>query len=496
MKRQMIGLGRDALIYGLGSMILRFMSLLLTPLYTARLLPQDYGVLAMLGLLSMVVQPVFGLGLSASMGPIYYDGNDETTKASAVWTVFALHAVSAAVMIFAAGMMPAQIGDVVRLSVKDVPLVQMTLISCALSIMATAWMQRVQFEKQVKLYVWVTTATALISIVVSMITVIVLEWGVTGIVISQLVGNAVSLIAFLFVGVRSTHVHLMQLRSVQMMVRTKMIGELLRMGLPMMPSFAFLFILMQSNKYILEWWAGLSAVGVYSVGFNFGSVMNIITGAIAVAWYPFLMSYMERPAEARVIFGRVFTYYVFGIGFLSLLFFLAAKPVMILFTRDVYYDGASVVGFVALSYMFQVAFSFFMPGLYFKKEIAYASVVQAVAAVVALLSNYVLIRMFGVLGAGIGVALGAFALAAFMFVWNQLNAARYPPIDYEWRRIGLFAAGTLIIAVVNANIPASDLRLEIVKAAVAGIIGLGLVFVCMNEQEKLMILPARARRIR
>jgi len=486
MQKQIASLGRDALIYGTGSMILRFMTVLLTPLYTARLTPRDYGALAMLGLLTMVVQPVFGLGLSASMGPLYFGDGDSANKSRVVWTVFAIHGVCAVALMFVAKTMPVQIGAAVRLPSQDASLVQMTLVSCAMSIMTTAWMQRVQFEKQVKLYVAVTTATALLSIIVSMIAVIFLGWGAAGIVLGQLVGGAAALIGFMLVGVGAT----------RMQVRLRTAAELLRMGLPLMPSFAFLFLLMQSNKYILEWYSSLSDVGVYSIGFNFGSVMSIVTGAIGAAWYPFLMSYMERQTEVRALFGRIVTYYVFGIGFLCLVFFIAARPVMILLTRDVYYGGASVVGFVALAYFFQVAFSFFTVGLYFKKEVTYVSLVQAIAAVAALVANYVLIRMYGVLGAGIGLAFGAFALTALMYGWNLLNAARYPRIDYEWRRIGLFAAGAAAIASLNAAVVVDGLAFELVKTSIAGTIGLGLVLLCLNAQERAMLVsvwPGRER---
>lgn len=72
MKQQILNLGKDSLIYGVGSVVTRFIGLLTLPIFTAYLTPEEYGVLAMLGLLTMVAQPVFSLGLAAAMGPSYF----------------------------------------------------------------------------------------------------------------------------------------------------------------------------------------------------------------------------------------------------------------------------------------------------------------------------------------------------------------------------------------------------------------------------------------
>ena len=45
MKQQILSLGKDSLIYGVGSVIIRFTGLLLLPLFTAYLSPEEFGVL-------------------------------------------------------------------------------------------------------------------------------------------------------------------------------------------------------------------------------------------------------------------------------------------------------------------------------------------------------------------------------------------------------------------------------------------------------------------
>lgn len=474
LKQQILSLGKDSMIYGVGSVITRFIGLFTLPLFTTYLKPEEYGVLAMLALLTMVAQPVFSLGLSAAMGPSYFERDNPLNKSRAVWTVFAINTVSATLLVAISWLFPATLGQLVRLPAEYAPLVGLTLTGSAFSIVVTSFTQRVQFEKQAKLYVAATLATALAAILVSVITVVYLGWGAKGMVIGQLAGNIATALIFLIIGIQGT----------KPLVSLVMAKELLRQGLPLVPSFAFLFVLMHANKFILEREFGLEAVGIYSIGFNLGMAISIATGGIATAWYPFFMSYMERQSEARLIFGRVLTYYVFGVGLICLFFLLAAKPAVVLLTKESFYPAYVVVGWVAFANFSQTLFNFFLPGIYFHKEIKYVSLVQGLVALVSLPVNYFFIAKLGVLGAGIGLAINNLLMACLMFGWNHLNRTRYLVIEYEWGRIASFMVIFSAFFIVNEKIVVNGLIDEIGKAIALLIAALGITFMLLKSSER------------
>lgn len=466
------------MIYGVGSVITRFIGLFTLPLFTAYLSPDEYGVLAMLALLTMVAQPVFSLGLSAAMGPSYFEHDNPLNKSKAVWTVFVINTVSASVLVAIAWLLPVTLGKLVRLHAEYAPLIGLSLTGCALTILVTSFTQRVQFEKQAKLYVAVTLASAVSAITVSIVTVVFLGWGVKGMVIGQVAGNTVTFLFFLLIGLKST----------KPAVSLAMAKELLRQGLPLVPSFAFLFVLMHANKYILEWKVGMDAVGIYSIGFNLGMAISIVTSGIATAWFPFFMTYMKRQSEARVIFGRVFTYYNFGVGFICILVFLAAKPAVSLLTKEAFHDAYLAVGFVALANFLQTIFCLFLPGLYFNREIKYVSFIQGCAALISMPLNYFLIVNMGVLGAAIGLAAGNFLMAGLMYGWNQLNRARYPRVSYEWGRVFSFVALALVIIILYSHLPSRTTAGDITNSIIMGVVALSGMLLLLNGNERSIVI--------
>lgn len=463
---QALNLGKDSLIYGVGSVITRFINLITLPLFTAYLIPEEYGVLAMLALLTMVAQPVFSLGLSAAMGPIYFANDCSLHKSKTVWTVFAINVVSASVLVAVAWLFPELLGRLVRLSAEHSSLISLTLTGCALNILVTSFTQRVQFERQAKLFVVATLATALAAILISVVTVVFWGWGVEGMVIGQLAGNATTFLAFFLMGLKRT----------KLSISLIMIRELLRQGFPLIPGFAFLFILMHGNKYILEQQVGLNAVGIYSVGFNLGMAISIVTGGVATAWYPFFMTYKARQAEARVIFGRIFTYYTFGVGLLTLCFFIFAKPLVMILTNGSFDEAYVVVGMIASAHYFMGMYSLFLPGMYYEKEIAVQSAIQGCAVLVSLPLTYLLILNFGILGAGLSVGLGHLLVAGFTHFWNIYRGRTYVMIDYEWRRIAKFSFIYFITASLFLSIRIESLLFNVLVSCL-GLITVTLVII-------------------
>ena len=481
MKQQILSLGKDSLIYGVGSVITRFIGMLTLPLFTAYLTPEEYGVLAMLAMLTMVVQPLFSLGLGAAMGPCYFERDDLENKSTVVWTTFLIHTLSSAFLIFIGWTYPEFIAKLVRLSAEHNLLIGLSLTGCAFTIIATAITARVQFEKQAKLYVTVTLITALTAILVSIITVVILGWGVKGMVIGQLSGNAITLFAFVFITLRNT----------RLMVSGDMARELIRYGFPLIPSFAFIFIIMHGNKYILEWSLGLEAVGVYSIGFNLGMTLNIITGGIATAWFPFFIKYIDRQSEAKKIFSRIFTYYVFGVGLLTLFYFIFAKLFVVLLTQEAYRGAYNLIGFIAIASFSQTLFGFFLPGLYFNKEVKYVSIVQGITAVLSLPLNYYLIIKLGVLGAAVGLSVSNTLMAALLYGWNIINKFRYPCINYEWARVFGFFAMAFVICAVNEFFSVKTIVVEVLKSVSMAMLSVFAVFSLLTNSEKQFLLSRK-----
>jgi O-antigen/teichoic acid export membrane protein len=428
MIRQQLGrLARNSLTYGIGQVANRFISFLLLPVFTSYLTPSDYGVISILGLMVFVLTPVFSLGFGTATGVCYFEGNNQTRKESTIWTAFIILLISVSILAVLGMTFVQQISWVLFQTSDHGYLVTISIISTCLSNLSIPFILYLQFEEKAKTFVTLTIITTLISIGLSVLMVVVLRKGVQGFVEGRLMGQAVSMIAYMIVVAPS-----LRFRFSWGIGR-----ELLRLGIPMIPSFASLFILQQINKYILQWFSGLDAVGIYTIGNNFGFMLSLLVTGFTNAWYPYFMSFIDKQSEARVLFGRILTYYVIGFGMLSLLFYLFAKPVVIIMTQPSFFQAYKVVGLSATAQFLMGVFSILLPGVYFAKDVKKVSLIQAIAALLAIGLNLILIPMFDLLGAAIALVLGFLAMVILQQIWNFKQ--KYLDIKYEWNRISWFA---------------------------------------------------------
>ncbi len=453
-------LGTSVMIYGLGGVVNRVLSFALLPVFTAYLSPADFGVLAMLGVVAMVLVPIFSLGFEAATGPCYFEGNARERKAATIWTAFTILAASSAVLA-ASGILWS--GEISRLAFQTSRYhypVTLTLLSACLTMLSLPWGLYLRFEERAGTFVALAAVSALISVGLSVVMVVVLRRGLLGMIEAQLLGGALTLVMYLvFTAPR-----------VPFRFDPRLGSELLRLGMPLVPSFVFLFVIHQGNKYVLQWFHGPAAVGVYTVGFNLGLAMQLAVSAFQSAWLPYFMSFVDRKDEARVVFPRILLYYVVGVGALSVVFFLAAKPVVMVMTQPAFRGAYQAVGPSAAAQFLAGVSSILLPGLYFAKDVKYVTVVQAAAAVVAVGLDLLLIPSGGLLGAAVALMLGTLTVVVLQQAWNTWRRRVYLSVHYEWDRISAFAlvyAGFAVLALWGREFPlATELSLSVSACAV------------------------------
>lgn len=486
MKEALLALSKDSIIYGVGSVITRFIGLATLPLFTTYITPAEYGILAVLALLAMFVQPIFSLGLSAAMGLSYFEKDDLTAKSTVVWSMFVINLVSASLLILLAWTQPTFLAGVVALPDHYSHLISVSLTGTALTILVTSFMQHVQFEKQASLYVAITAMTTFTVIFISIYTVVFLGWGVEGMVYGQVLGNIITFLAFLATSLKSTFPKF----------SGRIVIDLLRSGIPLVPSFVFLFILMNANRYILEWHAGLDSLGIYSIGFNLGMAISIVTGGIATAWYPFFISFLNRQDEAQILFGRLFTYFFMAIGWLCATFFIFAKPVVHILTQDEFYEAYLVVGFVALANFCIMLFNFFLPSLYFRKNVKHVSVVQGSAAIVSVPISYLLIERYLIVGAAVAVFISHLLMAIFLYTWNRLGEDESFAVTYDWRRVLHISVSFTLLVILYFYFSTYFGSFEMLASMFFTLLCLGAIYFLLSGDERmaiLMFLRSRAK---
>ena len=163
MNKHLMALVKSSAIYGLGSALQKFILLLLLPVLTKYLSPGEFGALALLAVLQMMVQPVFGLGIGASMGICYFRQQSPTDRLKVVWSSVLLMTASAAVLLGVGWFLAAKITRLVLLPAEYSLACAVALTASACAIIAAPLAQQIQFEKRARLFAVVSVSSAAVT---------------------------------------------------------------------------------------------------------------------------------------------------------------------------------------------------------------------------------------------------------------------------------------------------------------------------------------------
>ena len=81
-------LARHSAVYGLGSLVSRFIAVLLLPVYTRFLSPADYGLIETLIALSAILTVLLAAGVKSAFFRFYFDEADDAGKRRVIRTSF------------------------------------------------------------------------------------------------------------------------------------------------------------------------------------------------------------------------------------------------------------------------------------------------------------------------------------------------------------------------------------------------------------------------
>lgn len=430
-------LARGGFIYGLGGVSQRFIGLLLLPFFTRELQPADYGVYALVTFLSVAMTGFFNLGTANSMGILYFrEPETSGRRATIVWTNFTLLSVNVGLQYALVFIAAPQFSIWIFKTIEHQELIRISIAGLAFSTLAEPWLAYLRMEQRAANYVMLTLASSLLTVVFSVWLVLLQHQGICGLVLASALGQFTLLIASAWAVAR----------RLPFGIDVSILKPLVRIGLPsIFGLFAFL-LLDFASRQLIERLLGLHELGIYSIGYSFGMIMAVVVGAFSAAWTPFFMSYVDKQEEAALIFPRVMTYYFLTFGSLVLVFFLAARPIVLWSTAPAFHEAYIVVGLVAASSMFKGCYLIALPALYYAHKLHLQSAIEWIAALTNIALNLLFLPQFGIVGAAFAAFLSYLALTVLAYA----VAHRHLRMQYEWRRIASIIATVAAFCLIGS----------------------------------------------
>jgi O-antigen/teichoic acid export membrane protein len=189
-----------------------------------------------------------------------------------------------------------------------------------------------------------------------------------------------------------------------------------------------------------------TVVGIFSGVTKLAVLLALVVQMFRYAWQPFFLNH-AKDADAKPLFGRVFTLFVAGIllVFLGVSFFVddlvsINLPRGYTLIKESYWVGLYVVPILLLGYVFQGLYYNFSAGAYIQQKTKYFLYCALGGGAVSLILNTLFVPTYGMIAAAWATAAAYITMSLSLFVLIQ----RKYPIPYDWKRV----LGIAVLAVI------------------------------------------------
>jgi O-antigen/teichoic acid export membrane protein len=474
--QQIKRLASQSLVYGLGGLISRVLSVLLLPLYTSYLHGRDYGRVETLTALTAVLVAILRLGISSAFFRFYFDSPEWEHRVRVVRTSFWFTMGSATLGLLAGSLAAQPIADLLSLGHGQAWLVRAAFVGLWAQMNYEQLTSLFRVEERPVLFTAATVANLLVTVAATVVLVVGFHERALGVVVGNWIGTLS--VYFVLLGYRRYQLGLQFDR--------RLFREMNRFGMPLVPSQLALWTLTFSDRFFIAKFKGQTEVGHYSVGIRVASAALLLLAAFRLAWPAFAYS-IEDEDEAKRTYGYVLTYLLFVFSWLAVALGLLAPWIVRLLTgRAEFHEGARIVPLTAFALTALGGYVVVSIGIGRARMTRFNWVVTGVAAVIDVGLNFALVPSFGMIGAAIS---GASAYAS-MFVLMSLHAQRVYPVPYQWRRVGLVVGTAVAVTAVGKALHV-PFALALVLALAYPLILLPLGFYLPAERRRLLAVGRR-----
>lgn len=432
MQSKIASLASDTVVYGVSTVAGRFLTFLLTPLYTNYLTASEIGDVTAIYAMIAFVNILYSLGMEPAFMRFW-----DQTRAEENRRVFTVSFLSVGIVgvlvtlttVALAGTISSS--PLLNLDGEGAKMVAIAAIIPLIDALILIPFARLRMQRRAKKFALLRLLSVVVTVALNMLFVVSMGWRIEGVLWAGILGSTATLL-FMLPALRDVVVVLKGARS----GLTKLLKEMVRFGLPTVPA-SFSSIMVQvADRPIMLLLTSSAMLGMYQTNFRLAIPMMMFVTVFEYAWKPFYLNHRTDP-DAKQMFARVLTYFTVVCGVVFLLTALLMPYVVQLpfiggrFVNPAYWSGLTIVPVVLLAYYINGVFINMAAGFHIEKRTGYFPLATGVAAAVSVGATFLFVPEWGLMGA----AWAKVAAYASSVIILGVIARRIYPVAYDWVRI-------------------------------------------------------------
>lgn len=444
----------NSLLCMIGNMLIKGVVFLTIPIFTRMLTTEEFGMYNTYVAFQSICAVFIGLGLSGCIknGKIDYDFNYN----GFVYNIVLFNLLSFIVLFGISGCIFLLIIKNSKYIALFICIMISSFLNSILDIFTAKWV----IESRYGIYFWVALSNILLGSLNSifLIKYVFVKDKYFGRILGELVPLTIIIVLLLVVFMVKNATK----------IRKDYIRYGLKISLPLIPHILSKILLIQFDRLMLTKMVNAAITGIYSCMYNLSSILNVILNSLDMVWISWFYKNMKEKQYNKIKkFSQIYILFFMTvcIGFSFVL-----PEILYIFAPKEYYIGIKYAYILSLVVYVNFMYLFYINLEFYNKDTGYASVGTVLSAVINIILNAFLIKIYQAEGAAISTLLSY----GFLFLIHVLICKRKYKLDVFDLRILIGSLIVIVLIMILAFILRHNfiLRLVIMIFTVAVEVGL------------------------
>ena len=406
MKKKYKSLVKDTLIFALGSVGSKCILFFLVPIYTNYLTTREFGTSDLVFTVAQLIMPFFSL--------VIYDAVIR----------FGLTKNQPSENVLLVGFLITGIGGIFTLLFTPLfglysPIAEWKWylsIYIILSNFLSVEMNYLKVKDKNKIYALISIAQTAVMAGLNVLLLVVFHIGIKGYLLAYIIASGCAVV--LATGAANIMADLKKA-----VFDRKLLSEMVKFSAPLILNNISWWVVQSSDKMMVEFFLGASALGIYTVASKIPSLINVMINVFSQAWGISSVKEIESSNDVSFYSSVLKTYILLAFGACVCLVSII-KPFMLLYVGKAFSDAWQYVPLLLTAAAF-ASIAYYYGSLYGALKKSWNNMLTTLtAAIVNIIINYILLKYIGLWGAILGTLISYIVMAHS----RMINVGKYIPI--------------------------------------------------------------------
>jgi len=432
-------LGTDTAIYGISTIVGRFLNFLLVPFYTHFITRTDMGIYTNVYAYLAFLNIFYIYGMDAAFMK-YSSLADPEAKKKVFSTAYVFVTLSTLALTAVLLLLRLPFGQLMAVPARYARLIYYVILILLFDTLALVPFANLRLERKAGKFAALKLTNILINLGLNLLFFLKFHWGIEAIFAANLAASALTLLLLMPEILKRLQVH----------IHGAELKKMLRFGLPYLPASLAATMVQVIDRPVVLAMTDAGTLGLYQTGYKLGIFMMLVVSMFQYAWQPFFLN-NAKEKNAKEIFAKIMTLFVLAASLMWIVITLFIENLARLdighgrtLIEKHFLPGLVVVPIILLAYLFNGIYVNLWAGLYIEEKTKYFPYVTGAGALVNVAVNLLLIPVLGIVGAALATLASYIVMAAGLFYF----ARKFYPIPYEYGKIFNILAAILVSGAV------------------------------------------------